>query len=737
MLNDTLRRLLPSLLWLRSIRRSRHRQNRLRFGAQPRRPIAGSIENSRHRQNRLRFGAAVMLVPLALALLPAAATADPTPPDQEPIVIDGQTIGIYYRQTGGGTGLGYEVREPFSSALQALGGPPVAGYPISVPFAGTDGCTYQAFQVLLLQACPGLDVRLANTFQILQEAGADGRLQQLGIGPGEDDHSRSFEEAVQIRLTWLTDPAIAERYLTQCGDGDAMVAVQRCGLPMNHPAGFGPFIAQRFQRIAFQRWLVDGPGGIKVGDVTAVLGGDLLKLAGVLSGTIVQPQALGQAVPLLTVSLSGQPGQGAGGSLLPTQPAATPAATPASTTTPAGAAVTRTTPLSFGFQADLFSPQLRPQAIALIRTAGFSWVKQQVIWSDYELSASECSANAANCVQVTINGRLKAFRKDRLGFLDAVVNDVNAAGLSLLLSVVRAPAFYAAPGGNAPADAQMLGDFVQLLASRYAGKVQAIEPWNEQNLSWEWGGARLWPNAPAAPPQGVVDFVALQRAAYTGIKAADPRIIVVLPALTPTGVGECWVNEQARTQAFCLDAVRTAIDDRLYLDFLFQVNGGEIKRYYDVLGVHPSGYNNPPDDWIDRQTVPSTSFKGHPSFYVRRYQQLHEVQLKYGDSKPMWFTEVGWDSTRMPVAGYEYGQDNSEAARGRYLARLLEQVSNEAPYVTNIFIWNLNFRQVVPETDEKYGFGVVDSSGNPLPAYTCVADFVRSGSRITRPECRG
>ncbi len=715
MLDHTLRRLLPSPL--QSIRFCRART----------RP-------------RMRLSAAAALVLAALALLPVPSRADSPPPDQEAIVSGGQTVGIYYRQTGGETGLGYEVREPFYSALQALGGPPVAGYPVSVPFMGTDGCTYQAFQVLLLQACPGLGVRLANTFQILQEAGADGRLQQLGIGPGEDDHSRSFDEAVQIRLAWLTDPAIAQRYLAQCGDGDPNAAVQRCGLPMNHPAAFGPFVSQRFQRIAFQRWLADGPGGIKAGDVTAVLGGDLLKLAGVLSGMVVQPQPLGQAVPLLTVSFTGPPpsapSQESGGASR-LQPTASPTAATATATAPAGTTMTRTTPLSFGFQADLFNPQLRPQAIALIRNAGFSWVKQQVVWSDYELPASECSASAASCVQATINGRLKAFRKDRLEFLDAVVNDVNAAGLSLLLSVVRAPAFYAAPGGNAPADPQMLGDFVQFLAGRYAGKVQAIEPWNEQNLSWEWGGARLWPNAPAAPPQGVVDFVALQRAAYLGIKAADPRIIVVLPALTPTGVGECWVNEQARTQAFCLDAVRTAIDDRLYLDFLFQVNGGEIMRYYDVLGVHPSGYNNPPDNWIDRQTVPSASFKGHPSFYVRRYQQLHEVQLKYGDTKPMWFTEVGWDSTRLPVPGYEYGQDNSEAARGRYLARLLEQVFNEAPYVTNVFIWNLNFRQVVPETDEKYGFGVVESNGNPLPAYTCLADFVRSGNRITRPECRG
>jgi hypothetical protein len=135
--------------------------------------------------------------------------------------------------------------------------------------------------------------------------------------------------------------------------------------------------------------------------------------------------------------------------------------------------------------------------------------------------------------------------------------------------------------------------------------------------------------------------------------------------------------------------------------------------------------------------VASTTFKGHPSFYIRRYQQLRQVQLRYGDAKPMWFTEVGWSSTRVPVRDYEYGQDNSEAQRGRYFARLLEQVHAEAPYVTNVIIWNLNFRRIVPPADEKYGFGLVEATGSPTPAYTCVADFVRSGNRITRADCRG
>ena len=106
----------------------------------------------------------------------------------------------------------------------------------------------------------------------------------LGVGGAERDAAASFGEAVGIRLDWLQDAAIRDRYLEQCGAGDPAAAIERCGLPMNRPQTFGPFVSQRFQRIAYQHWLGDGPAGIRAGDVTPILGGDLLKQTGVLAG---------------------------------------------------------------------------------------------------------------------------------------------------------------------------------------------------------------------------------------------------------------------------------------------------------------------------------------------------------------------------------------------------------------------------------------------------------------------
>ena len=85
----------------------------------------------------------------------------------------------------------------------------------------------------MLQACPDLPVRPANTFELLAAAGADPGLERLGIGPGLADGAATFDAARRARLSWLEDAPIAATYVARCG-GDVEPAVQRCGLPMAH-----------------------------------------------------------------------------------------------------------------------------------------------------------------------------------------------------------------------------------------------------------------------------------------------------------------------------------------------------------------------------------------------------------------------------------------------------------------------------------------------------------------------
>jgi polysaccharide biosynthesis protein PslG len=159
-----------------------------------------------------------------------------------------------------------------------------------------------------------------------------------------------------------------------------------------------------------------------------------------------------------------------------------------------------------------------------------------------------------------------------------------------------------------------------------------------------------------------------------------------------------------------------AIDDVLYLQQMYDYEDGVLRTVCDGIGAHAGGFNNPPEDWFDRQTVSSTTFKGHPSFYFRRLEQLREIMVLRGDSeKRMWVTEFGW-STNNLAPGYEYGRDNTDADQASYLVRAY-QMARDWGWVGGMFVWNLNFQQVVPSTDEKFPFGITRPDGSPRPAY--------------------
>ncbi len=676
---------------------------------------------------------------LTLCVLGLTAAAVLAAPARQAASDEAIPDGWHYRQASGtADGRGFDLRDlphtpvgpvSFWTHAENMGGVEILGYPASRAFVGRDGCVYQVLQRVTLQACQGHGIRFANTFQILEEAVQDTFLDSVRQIPrGRADGARSFDEAVAVRLGWLWDDAIRAAFYNPphgVAPSDPWTphdAINLYGLPMSIPEDYGPFVSQRFQRIAFQRWKVDHPAGIfAAGSVVPVLGGDLLKETGVLSGEVTTPHAAGASLiaalpsvpsfppvpgkappplpppppppkPIPTpeprpvappTPVATQAPQATAAPIPPTATPIPPTATPVPPTAtprplrplPAG----RPFRLEYGFQAHLLDTRFgrRANAIRLTQEAGFTWIKQQVVWSQIEKQPG-------------------IYDPQEMSYLDGSVNDSAAAGLKVLLSIVKSPDFYAVTGGHSPADPTKLGDFFRFLASRYKGKVQAFETWNEQNLAGEWGQGRLCGNFPA-------EFLALQKAAYEGVKAGNPQAVVVFPALTPTGHGDC----------------NAALDDVVYLDRLYRDTGGQIKNYFDVMGTHPSGYNSPPGDGVGRSTAPGSGFRNHPSFFFLRFTELREVMLRHGDDKPMWFTEFGWSvcdpNNRVPH--YEYCGDNSEEERARYFEQAFQMLWEQYPYVQVAIVWNLNFRDIVPSTDEKYGFGLVNNDGSTTPAY--------------------
>lgn len=332
----------------------------------------------------------------------------------------------------------------------------------------------------------------------------------------------------------------------------------------------------------------------------------------------------------------------------------------------------------FGMQAHMYYQDV-PTVARLVSDAGFGWIKQQVRWSDVEPKKG-----APDWSQI-----------------DLIVDGATKGGLKILFSVVTAPAWSRADGhvDGPPDDPKAFGTFLTALATRYLGKVHAYEVWNEQNFSREWGGGKI----------NAGQYVELLAIAHAALKAVDPNVVVIAGALTPTGYND----------------VTIAVDDVLYLQQMYAYKDGLLKSVCDAIGAHAGGFNNPPDDGPTKKSVPSTTFKGHPSFYFRRIEGLREIMVLSGDSeKGMWITEFGW-STLNKARGYEYGADNSEADQAKYLVRAF-QIGREVGWISAMFVWNLNFQMIVPDTDEKWPFGIVKKDGSPRPAYTALKQLPKS-----------
>lgn len=303
----------------------------------------------------------------------------------------------------------------------------------------------------------------------------------------------------------------------------------------------------------------------------------------------------------------------------------------------------------------------------MVRQAGFRWIRFQVRWEALEPRPGEWD-----------------FRP-----LDRVLPIYEAAGLSILASVVAAPEWVRDPEGGIVKDPATFRDAMYRLASRYRGRIHAWEIWNEQNLAHELHG-----------PVRVEPYCALLRAGYEGVKAGDPDALVAFGGLTPTGVNDPNI----------------AMDDVAYLEAFYAFEGGACTRYFDVLGAHANATLNPPDTLWPENPGPGPGWRDHPSFYFRRVEQLRAVMERHGDTRPIWITEFGW-TTANPAPGYEYGQYVSEEQQAEYLVRAFEIARTRWPWVTGMFVWNLNFVTIVDPEDEKGPWSVLNADWSPRPAY--------------------
>jgi polysaccharide biosynthesis protein PslG len=286
---------------------------------------------------------------------------------------------------------------------------------------------------------------------------------------------------------------------------------------------------------------------------------------------------------------------------------------------------------------------------------------------------------------------------------DRVVKASQQAGIKIIARIDFQPAWARKDGANngPPDNYQDYWDFISAFATRYKpgsnfGQVDAIEVWNEVNLTKEWGGK-------AINREQAADYVRLLTGAYRVAHTANPSIVIVSAGLSPTGVQ----TESAR-------------DDAEYLQWLYDagLKGGV---NFDALGAH--GNTQAPEVEVPLNSLPTFP---HESFYFRRVEQLREIMVKNGDAaRQIWLLEFGWTADKVNP-NYAWFAVTEEKKAQNILKAYEYAKKNWTPWIGVMTLWTLA-DPTWNEKREEFWWAITNPDGTPRPAFTAIKNARAAG----------
>lgn len=325
---------------------------------------------------------------------------------------------------------------------------------------------------------------------------------------------------------------------------------------------------------------------------------------------------------------------------------------------------------------------------AALQQLGVSWVKHEIPWRDFERTQGQID----------------------FALLDQIVQTLESGGFRILFSVATAPDWARSilEESGPPDDIAAFSAFTSALAARYAGRVDAYEIWSEPNLRSRWKSL--------VHPIGADSYMALLRAGYEAVKAADPAAVVVSAGLAPTGF-----NDAAGAEAGSLEV--NAIDDRVFLESLYAAG---LADYSDAVGVNAMGWANPPDT---RCCEPSagveTHFEDAHFYFLETLESYRQIMERNSDgATALWVTAFGWGTSEdlgAPDALNEFLAYTDLTEQARYLGRAFE-IGYWLDYVGPMFLYNLNgcLAAANYSLDSCY-YSLIGPDGAPRPAFISVA----------------
>ena len=293
--------------------------------------------------------------------------------------------------------------------------------------------------------------------------------------------------------------------------------------------------------------------------------------------------------------------------------------------------------------------------------------------SDRTINAMRSAGMTWKKVQVRYN--LGRSAGDVAGTIDAM----RAGGFRVLLGVVGSPAELAAGGGD------YIRQYAQFVGDLAAMGVDAIEIWNEPNLSREW-------------PEGQIsgaNYTALLRESYNAIKSRNGSVMVIAGAPAPTGAEAAFPG-------------RVVNDD----NFVRQMMEAGAINYMDCMGMH---YNE------GLVSARQTSGDPRDNYYTRYLPTLINMYWNLiGGQRPICITELGY----LTPEGYgplpeffNWAANVTVAQQAAWLAEAAV-VASQSGRVRLMIVWNIDFQRY--DSDPMAGYAIIRPDGS-CPACSALA----------------
>lgn len=326
-------------------------------------------------------------------------------------------------------------------------------------------------------------------------------------------------------------------------------------------------------------------------------------------------------------------------------------------------------------------PAKREQQMQMIAEAGFDWIRQQFVWEDIEIHGKGDFVDTRN----------DPAGVDAWAKYDQIVDLAEQYGIQIQARLSNPPAWAQTAAGDfaPPADIQDYVDFAVAVAERYEGRVRYFQVWNEPNIYPEWGEQSVDPEA----------FTEILCRTYTALKAVDPEIVVIAPALSPT-----------------LALTGRDLSELVYLDRMYQAGAGGC---FDILAAQAYGFFSSPSDQRLRIFQPNFA----------RQQYVRDLMVRHGDAdKPIWISEVAWnpiDSPDVPadlINREGFGVVTPEQA-ARYLTEAYQRVAEDFPYIGVMNYWYFKPASDAEAGQSWYYFRMIESDFEPMPVYESFRDY--------------